>query len=339
MDEHATSTVEAQSDSSPEKGAMRRRLGRGLNALLGGSVPDSEANELAANPETALKPTDEISVELIERNPFQPRKEFDKEAINELAESMITHGVLQPLLVRPHNGIYQLIAGERRWLAAKEAGIETVPCRVMELEDKNVCEVALVENVQRKDLSDLEKAQAFQDYLDKFGGSASDLAKQLGLNRSTVANFIRLLALTEPVKKALGSGKISNGHARALLSLEDKEQEEMCKLIQRDSLSVRKTEDAVKKLLGRDEPAPETIPFEKKTDENANGENAEKSNHLVSLEGQLRECLGTKVEIRQTGKDMGKITVEFNNNQEFERLVKALRNAGEEQSQHHADAA
>ena len=279
----------------------------------------------------AIKPTDEIAVDLIERNPFQPRKEFEKDSLNELAESMMTHGVLQPLLVRPYNGGYQLIAGERRWLAAKEAGIETVPCRVLELEDKNVCEVALVENVQRQDLSDLEKAQAFQDYLDRFGGSPADLAKQLGMNRSTVANFIRLLALPAPVKKALSAGRISNGHARALLSLEERDQIELCKLIQRDSLSVRKTEEAVKKLQGSGDEEPATIPFEQKTeDTKADGENG-KSNHIVSLEGQLRECLGTKVEIRVTGKDAGRITVEFNNNAEFERLVKALRAAGESQ--------
>src|SRR5690606_5670222 len=132
-----------------------------------------------------------------------------------------------------------------------EIGLETVPCRVLELEDKAVCEVALVENVQRKDLSDLEKAQAFQDYLDKFGGSVPDLAKQLGMNRSTVANFIRLLSLSEPVKQALGSGQISNGHARALVTLDESQQFELCQRIQQESLSVRKTEDAVKELQGR----------------------------------------------------------------------------------------
>lgn len=339
MDEHATPTVDTPTDATQDKG-VRRRLGRGLNALLGGAGPESQIGELpaaaAGDGEPTLKPTDEISVELIERNPYQPRKEFDKESLMELAESMITHGVLQPLLVRPCNGGYQLIAGERRWLAAKEAGIETVPCRVMELEDKSVCEVALVENVQRKDLSDLEKAQAFQEYLDKFGGTPADLAKQLGMNRSTVANFIRLLGLPEPVKKALNAGRISNGHARSLLSLEERDQIEMCKLIQRDSLSVRKTEDAVKKLLGRDE-SPSTIPFEQKSEENPQNENEKKSNHITSLEGQLRECLGTKVEIRVTGKDTGKITVDFNNNAEFERLVNALRAAGEKPL--HAEAA
>lgn len=327
MDEHATPIGEAS--STPEdKSGMRRRLGRGLNALLGGAIPEAHTNEPPTESEAAHVPTSEVSVELIERNPFQPRKEFDKESLLELAESLMTHGMLQPLLVRPQNGGYQLIAGERRWLAAKEAGMETVPCRVLELEDKNVCEVALVENLQRKDLSDLEKAKAFQDYLDRFGGTPNDLAKQLGMNRSTVANFIRLLALPEPVKKALNAGRITNGHARALLSLEERDQIEFCKLIQRDQLSVRKTEDAVKKLLGRNEPAPDTLPFEHKPEDTPADASHGKSNHIISLEGQLRECLGTKVEIKVTGKDTGKISVEFNNNAEFERLIKALRNAG-----------
>ena len=332
MDEQATLMVE---NPSQDKG-MRRRLGRGLNALLGGGAVEAAGDEPAKISETVIKPTNEISVELIERNPYQPRKEFDKEAINELAESMITHGVLQPLLVRPQNGGYQLIAGERRWLAAKEAGMETVPCRVLELEDKSVHEVALVENVQRKDLSDLEKAQGFQDYLEKFGGTPADLAKQLGMNRSTVTNFVRLLALPDPVKKALNAGRISNGHARALLSLEVQDQIELCKQIQRESLSVRKTEEAVKKILGKDE-TPDTIPFEPKADDNAKAETPAKSNHILSLESQLRECLGTKVEIKLTGNDTGKITVDFHNNAEFERLVRALRSAGETQT--HAEAA
>src|SRR5688500_11841274 len=180
MDEHATPIGE--SSSNPEdKGNMRRRLGRGLNALLGGALPEAQANEPPADSEVVQTPANEISVELIDRNPFQPRKEFERDSLLELAESLMTHGMLQPLLVRPHNGGYQLIAGERRWLAAKEAGMDTVPCRILQLEDKNVCEVALVENLQRKDLSDLEKAKAFQEYLDRFGGTANDLAKQLGM--------------------------------------------------------------------------------------------------------------------------------------------------------------
>ena len=218
MDGQLTPTVESQ-DSAQDKGAMRRRLGRGLNALLGGAASDSSLSPPPGE-EGAVHATDEVSVELIERNPFQPRREFDKDAILELAESMITHGVLQPLLVRPHNGGYQLIAGERRWLAAKEAGMETVPCRVLELEDKSVCEVALVENVQRKDLGDLEKAQAFQDYLDRFGGKegaggAERLLKCGGLDHEGIdlerAENIPLFGGLAGFARAAGEGEC-RGH-------------------------------------------------------------------------------------------------------------------------------
>ncbi len=358
-------------DDQSTQQPMRRRLGRGLNALLGGNEQESQTlgnlvgdggghdGESDPTERVTVRP---VAVDQIERNPYQPRKEFDKETLHELAESLITHGVLQPLIVRPSNGKFQLIAGERRWLAAREAGIETVPCRVMELEDKAVCEVAIVENVQRKDLSDLEKAQAFQGYLDQFGGTAADLAKQLGLNRSTVANFIRLLSLAEPVKVALNSGKISNGHARAMLSLETDAQIEVCEQVQRESLTVRKTEEAVKERLGRSTPSsetsehtensesteadetPDTVPFSTLANEAANSEEPEvsdeetnetegKTNHVLSLESQLRETLGAKVDIRVTGKDEGKITVHFGSNEEFERLVRALRSAGPDQRQ------
>ncbi len=354
-------------DDQSTQQPMRRRLGRGLNALLGGNEQESQALGHLVGDGGQNEPSDSgekiavraVPVDRIERNPYQPRKEFDKETLQELAESLITHGVLQPLIVRPSNGKFQLIAGERRWLAAREAGIETVPCRVMELEDKAVCEVAIVENVQRKDLSDLEKAQAFQGYLDQFGGTAADLAKQLGLNRSTVSNFIRLLSLAEPVKTALNAGKISNGHARAMLSLETDAQTELCEQIQRESLTVRKTEEAVKERLGRTTPesetsetepqpetqteadeTPDTVPFstlaneaansENETDENEESSSTEgKTNHILSLEAQLRETLGAKVDIRVTGKDEGKITVHFGSNDEFERLIRALRSAGE----------
>src|SRR5579872_2711230 len=173
-------------------GFVRRRLGRGLSALLGGApAGDATAAETAAG----LAPSGakaighdagQIHVELIERNPYQPRKEFDAETLAELTESIRQHGILQPLLVRPCGAQYQLIAGERRLLAARQAGLETVPCRVLELEDRAMCEAALEENLKRKDLNVLEKAQAFQEYMNRFGASIDDLAKQLSMNRSSV---------------------------------------------------------------------------------------------------------------------------------------------------------
>ncbi|MCB1632909.1 MAG: ParB/RepB/Spo0J family partition protein, partial [Pseudomonadales bacterium] len=184
-----------------ESGTLKRRLGRGLNALLGSagdaanSADDRPVLRIAAPPGS-----DEIALELIERNPFQPRREFEQSSIDELTDSIRKHGVLQPLLVRQKpNGEagYQLIAGERRWRAAQQAGLESIPCRVIDCEDRSVSEAALEENLKRQDLNVIEKAQAFKDYLDRFGGTIEELARQLSMNRATVSNMMRLLELPE----------------------------------------------------------------------------------------------------------------------------------------------
>ncbi len=315
-----------------------RRLGRGLNALLGGGDEAPEST-LVSSSEQNTAEQNEIHVELIERNPYQPRLDFEEESLEELASSLKVHGLLQPLLVRPHNGQYQLIAGERRLIAAKRAGIETVPCRVMELEDKQVCEVAIEENMKRKDLSVLEQAQAFKKYLELFDSSIEKLAKQLSMNRSTVSNILRLLDLSDVVKKALSADKISKGHARALLSLDEVDQNKLCQQIQKEKLTVRQVEEEVRSIL-KDEPI--TIPFqpidqtnsevETVTNENettetetVSTEDAGMTNHLKSLCEQLQNKLGTPVHINLNGKDAGKIVIDFKSNDEFERIVGQLR--------------
>jgi len=327
MDEHAVATGDEQQHQQHEAQAgMRRRLGRGLSALLGGG-PD----EGAPRGESAGVPSDssQIHVELIERNPYQPRKDFESEPLNELVESIRQHGVLQPLLVRPANGHYQLIAGERRLLAARQAGLEMVPCRVLELDDRRVCEAALEENLKRQDLNVLEKAQAFQDYLQRFGTSIEELARQLSMNRSTVSNYLRLLELPEAVKESLRADRITNGHARALLSLPEAEQIALCQRIEAESLSVRATESAVRKLLGRTSPetaesqdTSETIPFEQAEETSPE---PEVTNHVRSLQEQLQSQLGLKIEIKVTGKETGRIIIPFASNDEFERVVRHLR--------------
>lgn len=315
-----------------------RRLGRGLNALLGGGEEPQELKPNKGRVESAPN-QNEIHVELIERNPYQPRLEFAEDSLEELASSLKMHGLLQPLLVRPHNGQYQLIAGERRLMAAKRAGIETVPCRVMELEDKQVCEVAIEENMKRKDLSVLEQAQAFKRYIDQFGSSIEELAKQLSMNRSTVSNILRLLDLSDVARKALAEDKISKGHARALLSLEEADQNRLCQRIQKETLTVRQVEQEVRSLL-QDEPI--TIPFQAadepvtetdsaSTQNNQNEEQQETAedsgmtNHLKSLCEQLQNKLGTPVHIKLNSKESGKIVIDFTSNAEFERIIGQLR--------------
>ncbi|MEZ6057504.1 MAG: ParB/RepB/Spo0J family partition protein [Planctomycetaceae bacterium] len=225
----------------------RRRLGRGLTALLGGSAPASTTIDSADESEMRM-----IAVDNITRNPWQPRKDFDAESLGELADSIREHGLLQPVLVREYAGSMQLIAGERRWRAAQKAGLTSIPCRVVDVIDKTACEFALEENLKRKDLSDLEKAQAFKDYVQQFECSIEELSKQLSMSRSAVSNLMRLLDLTEPVQNALRSGRISTGHARALLPLDAAGQLELCGRIQAETLTVRQTESAVRELLGRE---------------------------------------------------------------------------------------
>jgi ParB family chromosome partitioning protein len=309
-----------------ERTVPMRRLGRGLSALLGGGGGDDETPAAEASQAEDAVETGHIHVELIERNPFQPRHDFDEEGLAELTDSVKRHGVLQPLLVRPHNGSYQLIAGERRLLAAKRAGLETIPCRVLELEDKQVCAVAIEENLKRKDLNVLEKAQAFKDYLDRFGGTVEDLAATLSMSRSAVSNFIRLLDLAEPVKTALRDEKISAGHARALITLPEEEQVALCHRTAKEGLTVRAVEQAV-----RDCQARATVPFPtpEGTMEAAPEPVAEGhvTNHILSIAQQLRDHLGAKVEIKLRGKEKGRIVIDFDSNAEFERIIRHLRAA------------
>jgi ParB family chromosome partitioning protein len=301
----------------------RRRLGRGLNSLLGSN------SEQPGGAQAAPVPTQSemlhIDINALHRNPFQPRKDFDLQALNELTESIASHGVLQPLLVRETPAGYQIIAGERRWLASRDAGLKNVPCRVMKLEDKVVSEVAIIENLQREDLNELEKAQAFQTYLDQFGCSVEELAQKMGKDRSTIANSLRLLELPNFVKEALRAGKISAGHGRALLPLEEEaDQIAMCQRIQSESMSVRTTEATVRTQLEEKQ----TVPFKK----GGGGKSPSKSetpvnNHVQQLVDRVRELVGARVEIKQSGKDSGKIIIHFSSNDEFEKIVGNLKKA------------
>lgn len=301
--------------------ANRRRLGRGLNSLLG-QVSDQPGQEPASVP--SQSELLHIDINALHRNPFQPRKDFDLQALNELTESVALHGVLQPLLVRETPNGYQIIAGERRWLASRDAGLKSVPCRVMKLEDKVVSEVAIIENLQREDLNELEKAQAFQTYLDQFGCSVEELARKMGKDRSTVANSLRLLELPSFVKEALRSGKISAGHGRALLPLEEEaDQIAMCQRIQSETMSVRTTEAAVRAQIEEKQ----SVPFKKPGEGSASKSETPINHHLQQLQSMVRDLVGTKVEIKLSGKSAGKMIIHFNSNDEFEKIVSHLRKA------------
>jgi ParB family chromosome partitioning protein len=300
----------------------RRRLGRGLSSLLGRGTP-ADAEVDGVDPSTLYH----LPIDGLERNPWQPRKDFEAEGMRELAESIREHGVLQPLLVRalPEQG-YQLIAGERRWLAARQAGLTNVPCRVVDVVDQTACEYALEENLKRKDLNDLEKAKAFREYLDQFGATIEELARQLSMSRPAVSNMLRLLELPEPVQAALHQGKITAGHARALLKLDEAGQIQMCGRIQAEGLNVRETEAAVKQCLTSAESGdgePDVLPIKSSSESTK----PQPSNHILSVQEHLRGMLGVKVEIKLTTDEVGQIVIPFGSGDEFESVLRRLRRA------------
>jgi ParB family transcriptional regulator, chromosome partitioning protein len=284
----------------------KARLGRGLDALLGGTSSDTEAPAAAQA---------QVSLEQIEQNPYQPRKTFDADELASLSESIRTHGVLQPLVVRQVGDRYQLVAGERRLRAARVAGLASVPVRLVDFNDQQVLEAALVENIHRTDLNPIEKAQGFKEYLDRFQMTHEVLAKRLGLARPTITNLVGLLDLPPEVQDMVRVGQITLGHAKILKGIPEKERQlALCKEIIARGLSVHSTEA----LLKQPPPEPKAAPAEPK-------EAPEKTAHVQGLEDELRQKLATRVEIRVKGKDRGQIVLGFECNDDFERIMEVLR--------------
>ncbi len=316
-----------------------KRLGRGLAALLG--TPDDEGNPDVAHLRVHGLTRDEVEfgqandvvhghppddeplidnqvllldVNRVEPNPFQPRRDFGPAEIDSLAESLKEHEQLQPILVRQVDGRFQLISGERRWRAAKKAGLTHIKAQVRDADDRLVAELAIVENLQRKDLNAIEKALSFKRYLDEHHCTQEDLGKRLKIDRSTIANLLRLLELPSPVQDALRDSKISAGHARALLPLGDsRAQVEFSKRIQQQGLSVRVTEQEVQELIAREDAEPLTVA--------ANSPAARTQNQqIASLEQEIRRALGAKVDIRKGASGRGRIVIHFKGHDEFERI-------------------
>jgi ParB family chromosome partitioning protein len=285
----------------------KRRLGRGLDALLG-SPPNG-----GDSPEQATIPVDRI-----QQNPYQPRKDFDEDELASLRESIRNHGILQPLVVRPVGDRFQLIAGERRLRAAQAAGLTEVPVRLVDFNDQQVLEAALVENIQRSDLNPIEKAQGFKDYLERFGMTQDNLAQRLGLDRSTISNLVNLLEMAPEVQEAVRLEQISLGHAKVLKGVTDRDRQvSLCKEVIARGHSVR----ALEAVLKGQPPAPAPSP---------NGDHGpakaapEKTTHVQSIEDDLRQRLAVRVEIRLRDKDRGQVVLTFESNDDFERIVEAL---------------
>jgi ParB family chromosome partitioning protein len=324
--------------------SKERRLGRGLEALLGRSfdAPMQEAAQGAstafdsgpASPMLASSRPDEgdvtqsadgqqwLPINLVTANPYQPRTHFDEAEIADLCDSIRTHGFLQPILVRRADAGYQVIAGERRLRAAQMAGWERVPIQVRDVPDRQMAELAIVENVQRKDLNAIEKAASFKRYMDEYGCTQEELAGRVNIDRSTVSNLLRLLELPQEIKQMVERGDISAGHAKALLPLGDEhEQIEFARRIQKESMSVRATEAAVSDHIRRHDSEPLSIVD---AEGNSRPSPIQPGQHLREMQEQLTMALGTKVEIKQSAKGRGRITLHFGSHEEFDRLRELL---------------
>jgi len=272
-------------------------LGRGLDALLGGEEAPREA--LATVPVSRIQP-----------GRYQPRTRMDEQALAELAASIRTQGLMQPLLVRPLGSErYELIAGERRWRAAQMAGLEQVPALVREVPDEAALAMALIENIQREDLNPMEEAAGIQRLVDEFRMTHEQAADAVGRSRSATTNLLRLLRLAKPVQEMLMQGKVEMGHARALLALDGARQIEAAHAVSAKGLSVRETETLVQRLLRG-----VSSRRRKRADRD-----------LARLEEELAERLGTTVEIRAGKKGGGKLLVHYSNLDHLEELLKRLR--------------
>ena len=281
----------------------RKALGRGLSAL----IPDPEGEE-RREPSAAA----EVALSELEPNPYQPRLTIDPAKLAELAASIRASGIVQPILVRRRGERYQIIAGERRWRAAEAAGLASVPVSVREVPDEQLLELALVENVQRQELSPLEEAQAFQRLQGELGLSQEEIARRVGRDRTTVANTVRLLKLPRELRELLSQGRLDAGHARALLALERAEDQlALGREAARKQLSVREVERRVALLR-----APR-----------AGQRPARKEPNTAAAEERLRRALGTRVEIARRGKG-GAIRVLFKSEAELQRLFELLLRAG-----------
>ncbi len=280
---------------------MEKRLGKGLDALI------SEEATLGKGKEKVEK----VKLTELVPNPFQPRKRFGEEKMEELTSSIREKGVIQPILVRPVSSGYELIAGERRWRAAQKLNLEEIPAIVRkDIDDANSLEISLIENIQREELNPVEEANAYQELIDQFAYTLERIGQMMGKDKTTISNSLRLLTLSEEIKEYLEEGKLSTGHAKALLSIvSEAKRKKIAKTILRKGISVRETEQLVRRITEPKRAAKKT-----------------KDPETMSLEEELQHKLGTKVSIIQ-GKKRGRIEIQYFSNEDLERLLKLILRA------------
>lgn len=291
-------------------------LGKGLGALISENTNIENINN---NDNEVKNGVLEIDINKIEPGKGQPRKNFDKEKIEALAESIKEHGIIQPLIVNKENGIYYIIAGERRWRAAKVAGIKKIPVIEKSATSKEIMELAIIENVQREDLNPVEEAEAYERLMKEYKMTQEQVSSMVGKSRSAVANTLRLLNLSKKIRKSLISGEISAGQARPILAIEKAtDQDKVAEYIILKDLSARQAEEYVKKYISKQKKAEENI---EKEEENLL-ESINKQ-EIKYVQDKLRNSLGTKV-LLNDNKGRGKITIEYYSKDERERLIEFL---------------
>lgn len=297
----------------------RKGLGRGLDALLGGInnqtppvalSPDAGA-EVASRDTNAKKELFHVPLELIQRGKYQPRRDIQSEALEELAASIKAQGVMQPIVIRPiDNERYEIIAGERRWRAAQLAGLDKIPALVKDVPDEAAIAMALIENIQREDLNPIEEAFALKRLQDEFELTHQEVAEAVGKSRTTVTNLLRLISLSEDVKKLLEHGDLEMGHARALLTLDESEQRDLARQVVSKDLSVRQTESLVRRLQQQTTKA---VPTHKIDPD------------IKKLEDSLAEQIGVPVILQHSAKGKGKLVLKYNSLDELDGILKHLK--------------
>ena len=289
----------------------KRGLGRGLSALMADM-------DLGEEPSTTARDRAMLPIEQITANPDQPRRSFDPDALQELAASLKQRGVLQPLIVRPHpadKGLYQIVAGERRWRAAQMAQLHEMPVIIREMSDTEVLEVAIIENIQRADLNAIEEAASFRQLMDRFGHTQERLAEALNKSRSHIANLLRLLSLPDSVQDMVKDGKLSAGHARALITAPNAAQ--LARKVAEKGLSVRDTEEMVRNLTKSDDAKPRSR--QRQTEKDAD---------TRALEADLTAHLKMKVQIDHVGGEGGYMTITYRDLDQLDQLCQLLGGNG-----------
>ena len=297
---------------------VSRGLGKGLDSLIpmGSVSSEKKADSKEENKESKDNKATETVVKItqVEPNREQPRKNFDEDALQELADSIKQFGLLQPILVQDRKTHYEIIAGERRWRAAKLAGLKEVPVIIRDYTDQEIVEISLIENIQREDLNPIEEAQAYKRLLTEFNLKQDEVAERVSKSRTAVTNSMRLLKLCDEVQQMIIDDMLSTGHARALIYIEDPEQQYMiAQKIFDEKLSVREVEKLVKDLNKPEKPKKESNKEDKSLD-------------IIyeAIEEKLKQSLGTKVEISSKGNGAGKLEIEFYNHDDLDRIIELL---------------